>query len=1198
MMYTPASLFMDTSYYVSQGLKFNTKDFERLKSEFPPRSLRLILPAVAVRELKRKFEEYAQNTTAEFLSSARKLPDQVISEIPDAGKDKLEFTKAVLGALEEEWDGFKELFVIDELPSVGNLEKVLDWYFERKPPFGCGKKAKEFPDALIFSSLDEYYSKKKARIAVVSRDNDMAEACKGRHHCEYFESLSDYLDSCAENQRQLEQGTVVRGEAIAAEQLREIQSIILMGCSPTTIEVQRLLQLIKDKGSNYEFFFQRIADPFWVGPLLESGYFKSPPGRELIGKDRVAFPFWWPVVYLSRIAEKVPGEVVEVVLEIEETENPRVLHEIAEIAFKIPDVFESLRLETRIGNYVDAPFPLARRKILPQLLLKWASGGEEGLKSALRLCRRLIAFRPDHLAEEKKARRRADPDDFYTVLNPETDFDQWEYQQILEKGIRPLAEAAPLETVRVVVDAVVNMIQLKFHEGEREEDPWDDLSEIWCVRVNEASRSYSNPKETLVSTLTYACEQVYAKMPETIPELDTVLHEGRWLVFDRIRMHLYAMNLTEETMPWIREFIVNHEGYYESDHRYEFQRMVRMACEHFGDSLLSEEERIVIFDSILSGFSKERYRGRMGEHFTEERFQVHKQYFHLKQLRPFETVLCDRFRRRYEELFSEEEKAPTDNDYSPYRSEGTKSGGNRSPVSVEELASMTDSDLVAFLNEWQDVHRDPDEWWIDVDFVGLGLALQEVVIDDMDRFANWADLWQGVQRPVYFVYVLAAAAQVLKSGLLDHLDAWFDLCDWILTHSDSALAEDEKRADTSRDSPCWRSARRAVLDFLETCLSKEVNVPTVWRERIFSLLKNLSTGYDRRLDQGEFELAKWGDPMGIAIDNTRGRALEGLIDYGRWVRMQTDESTEVREMFEVLETRLSGNPSVSLPEFALLGSQLNRMFFFDPEWVQDNARRILPRSEQASWKSVFGMYLSYNSPLLKAFEIMRPEFEYALSDIRILTSETDQRRDLISTLGEHLFRYFAWELIPLEGNDSLLAQYYAKTQTKHWAHLFDYVGRSLKRNETPLEAAIHDKIMQFFDSRIAVGCGEELKEFNFWLEAECLDARWRLESYSKILDVVKGIEIGITLQIEALRGLLDSYPDLVVTCFAKLTDRAQKVESGYIQSEEAIPILRSGLKSANPETEAAAERARENLLKAGRFEFLDIDLDQEPDSEA
>jgi hypothetical protein len=62
-----------------------------------------------------------------------------------------------------------------------------------------------------------------------------------------------------------------------------------------------------------------------------------------------------------------------------------------------------------------------------------------------------------------------------------------------------------------------------------------------------------------------------------------------------------------------------------------------------------------------------------------------------------------------------------------------------------------------------------------------------------------------------------------------------------------------------------------------------------------------------------------------------------------------------------------------------------------------------------------------------------------------------------------------------------------------------------------------------------------------------------------------------------------------VKCFNEITKAALKKPYFYVQSEHAKPILKAGLASQNQATKAFAEEARENLLKAGRFEYLHLE---------
>ena len=42
--------------------------------------------------------------------------------------------------------------------------------------------------------------------------------------------------------------------------------------------------------------------------------------------------------------------------------------------------------------------------------------------------------------------------------------------------------------------------------------------------------------------------------------------------------------------------------------------------------------------------------------------------------------------------------------------------------------------------------------------------------------------------------------------------------------------EDTKRSDESRENPDWRSSRRGVGDFVDACISPEVDVPLSSRD--------------------------------------------------------------------------------------------------------------------------------------------------------------------------------------------------------------------------------------------------------------------------------------------------------------------------------------------------------------------------------
>ena len=1005
---------------------------------------------------------------------------------------------------------------------------------------------------------------------------------------------------------------------ITAQDQHEILSI-LNRSDRSERDVRRMLSLIERRGANFAFFFNEATDTTWIPVLKNKGYFTQPKTVEPIDDGRVIFPFWWPILYLKRVSSADPNLVVDTILNIKETDNPRILREVFEIALKVEPLEQSLRLKDWALKYLQSPYSANDPNLIAQLMNRWANAAPEALGAALGLMKAAVSFRADPESHAKQARREADPEDWLAltkikdfqeyekarnkldqesrVLDPQPRFGKWAYQELLEKGVRPLSARAPYHTTQILLDVTATLIHLSFHQDELEEVGSKDPLTGLCKRVNESSRHYQHQKELLVIELTLACERVYQKAPEDVLALDQALRSQRWDIFSRIRQHLYALHPTDQTKPWIREMIRSHEDYGKRGHCFEFQRMISLACEEFGDDLLTMAEREPIFDAILNGPSEQDFREFMGDQFTAERFESRKRHFHRTQLFPFAKGLFGKYADYFQELQAQEEKPVTDDDYPPYRMEGVRSGEERSPKPADELKKMSDKELLLFLNEWKDVHFNSEEWWVDINFRGLAQAFEstfkEVILPDKSRLHFWIDNRGRIERPIYVQAMVSVVHERVKSGHFDRLDQWFDLCQWILSHPDQPREEGINRSDESKDHSDWESSRRAVGDFIEMCLGKDVNVPISARSHLASLLDKICTQYDRRLDDAEPVLLGLDDQLTEAINKTRSRALKSLIDFGYWVRrLLEDDEADTPEVFTILEKRIGSGSGrqLTLPEYAILGMRYIGIWGLDKEWAAERKRVFFPKENLQSWVEAFGNFLQYTRPYRPTFDLLREDIEFALENIKKFRTDRHRTINLTDTLGEHLFIYYLWGVYPLTGDGSLLERFYEKTRKDRirWSHLFDYVGRVLAESGGQLEESFKQRSIEFFDWRLEKNEPSELKKFTFWLEATCLDAEWRLTAYSKVLGICGSEHIEIFAQMNTLRGMLENNTSLVVECFVKLTDSVVKNGSTfYIQPDKAKPILRAGLNSEDENVRANAERARENLLRCGRFDFLD-----------
>ncbi len=1193
-----------------------------LKETFVKGGLRLLIPEMMERELLRHYQKRARDSAVALEKAHKTHPVSELSlgDLPPTG----EMEAKCLSVLRRQWEAFKGHFTVEQLPLVGDLNDVVGWYFSIEAPFS-EKKHKEFPDAFILSALEHYYQVYDANIAVVSADRDFSQACMQRSFIDYYDSLEKYVDAFvpALTAEDLESEPIDPTQPIVTEDLTELKAILGRGSTATSIETNRALKLLRSRGENYRYFFLYTTDPIWLDPLRQNGYFKDPPNVVASADGNIQYPFWPELRYLKNICndatKEVIQEIIQIVLQLPSVDNPRVYSDILDIVLEL-DSEQSVLLKNKMLEYAKLEnqfFPFK----FPQVLAYWTAEGQTD--AALELANLLVQFVPDPNAVEKqKQERQLNVDgnssvedeiaSMMTLLRPLPRFNE-NYQDILDEGVRPLAEKEPYKVARTLIDATSNMIRLGMHQEDLESGRSSDYSDIWCPRLKDPKREHPDLDESLVHTLTHACEKVYELEIESIEALDNALRDARWDVFKRLRQHLYAFCPSEQTKPWIQEMVRTHSDYGRREHKYEFQRMIRLACNHFGEELLTEDKRSQIFDAILNGPPEEDFREWMGDQFTKTEFERRKKRFHRQQLRPFATILFGKYLDNFKRLVADDDEDEiTDASYPP---DSQSKGGwvsSRSPVSSEELMNLSDGELLDYINEWQDEHWDSNDGATEINVGALAGAFQTVFKDSIipcsERLNFWITNRDSILRPIYVRMIVDAMRDDVAGRNFVRLVQWLEFCEWVLSHEDPENEEADRfgrTGDESSESPNWRHSRRAVCDFVEACIKLDVDLPLSFRGKLGKLLEVLCTQYDWRLDNDNPVLLNRDDQFAEAINTTRGSAVDILVKFGLWV-LRHDDKADVPEVTAILEQRLGSESKYpfALPEHAVLGMRFGCLFQLDAEWGASRKSRLFPQHDMESWRVAFGYFMRYNRPCSPIFDKLRGDFEFALDHLGSLGEQKGIGRELTVKLGQHLFTYYLWDVYPLKGDQSLLERYYLKTDgvRNHWATLFNYVGNSLRNTGKQLETGLKQRIVAFFESRLKAGDPMELREFAAWLKAECLDAEWRLDAFSEVLDVDGILDETGTLEegrvehprtwlphevTRSMPTLLPMHTPPVVACFAKLTDALPSSGRFSIPTSDAKIILKAGLDHDDEDVRENARRARENLLRRGYFSVMD-----------
>jgi len=116
----------------------------------------------------------------------------------------------------------------------------------------------------------------------------------------------------------------------------------------------------------------------------------------------------------------------------------------------------------------------------------------------------------------------------------------------------------------------------------------------------------------------------------------------------------------------------------------------------------------------------------------------------------------------------------------------------------------------------------------------------------------------------------------------------------------------------------------------------------------------------------------------------------------------------------------------------------------------------------------------------------------------------------------------------------------------------------------------------------------EIIEFASWFEITALPTNWRLDRLKRVLELVEFVD-STHFDLEALGKEATEHLRQVMHCLLLFSKKLPK--EAYIGTGQnaAKSILKVGLRSSDAEIQQSAVRARDNLLLAGRFEFMELD---------
>jgi hypothetical protein len=821
----------------------------------------------------------------------------------------------------------------------------------------------------------------------------------------------------------------------------------------------------------------------------------------------------WPQ---GRFLARVAPEAPTAVIDIGlalETDNPEAHESLLDAALAI-DAAEAARLVPRVEQWLETPAQWQLPFKTQALVAHLVNGGQ--LDAGMQLLRALI-----NAARVER--------------------DRYLGAELVRGATAPMFPAAGLAGLDVLTDLLAQAIEGD-HEGR------NDFSYIWRPYLNGERRR--DLRDALVSALRDGADEVVSADPARLAEVLDLLEAREQAIFHRLALDLVARHPDDELIA------------------------ARLTTRTLFDDLNSEREYdalVAAHYATLPGEAKEEILGFIDA--GPRRGADDEDYVDRWRLRKLERLpeLPAEWQQRLAELhdrYGEPE---------PERLPEVGFVGPSSPRSGEELAAMSDEELVAFLREWEP----PEDNWRAPSREGLARTLRQVVVADPHRFANVAPLFADVD-PTYAHALVGALREARTNG---GTFPWPPVLEFAVAVLDKPRQIDGRDATgLDGNDPGWTWTWQDIAHLIAAGFEGEEPILDEERERVWHVLSRLAEDEHPR---AEDEREDWGHerPALLAINSVRGCAIDAVVGYVWWLRGEpAEERSMPGEAKELLDRHLDPAVERTAAVHSLYGKWFPYLATAGPVWAADNVERIFPANDERLWRAAWQSYLRSNNVWANAFRLLVDQHRRGIEALVGDVEDEPLLGDVGTALINHLMTAYRYGMTDFDDGSGLLELFYERASLVRRTEAVESVGFGLSDGDE-LNDEQQGRLRALWERRLEAvresdeeNAGEELRGFAWWFASGKFDPAWSLEQLAAIVEAGGRIhpDYAVAEQLAALR---DDHLPAVLRALDLLIDAGTRPWFVLGARDEIEAILASGL-AANGE---ADERARDivNKLVAG-----------------
>ena len=928
--------------------------------------------------------------------------------------------------------------------------------------------------------------------------------------------------------------------------------------------IEKAVKLMESGGANYAYFFNKINTPDWIEPLREKGLFKNPPSVTSEGAAD-----WWPESrYLVRMAGKDPKQVLGVIEGIPATDNFYVRTDIIQTALNMPADCAS-QLAGKVKMYMHDKFARVYAEELCELVVHLLKGGE--IKAGIDVAKEILDVEAVNQSKFRNVQGRVDG---------------WRYLKAVEGFVPAFCEFTGIEGLKLFRDLLIKAIRL---DKRSEAESREDYLYISQKRIEVDVYPDMDVRRALVKGLRELCKGVIEINRSVAKEVVARLQGQPYVVFDRIEMFL--LRVFPEGQEKRIEEILSDRGYYNNHSaRTEYHELLKR---NFGSMGTKAQERYLEYVAERPNVNEEKVKWKrfLGREITEEDVLKHWRYEKLQRLEGLSDVLPEQWKGEYDSLVEEfgEPKRPGEQAVS-----ASWGRGHESPISAEELETKSVEEIIEYLRTWEA----PDEWeWGKVCPSGLADEVAKVIEKRFEEFCDNATQFIDLEA-TYVRTFLRVVETKCREGLLFSWEPILELSIWVANQPLELLPFTEGRDND------WSGAQDAVEGLIELGVTRDKDgIPFEYRKLVWECIEPITRSPDptpEREEQSRKDNANF-EPNNLAINSTRGRALEGVVQYGWWAKNNLSEGNVTLDNFEgieevrtVFEEHLDVEKEPLLAIRAIYGHWFPQLMVLGKKWAEEKTDIIFPSTNKnmndfmcAAWDS----YIKFCNVYDNVFQLLRDKYSWAIDRMKNQSERKGRDEDVDEQLARHLVVMYTRRVLSCA--DELWQKFWEEAPDRIRKEAIEFIGRMLRDPSNSFEVETIKKLCDLLEDRLkkieAIDekerSGEEFTAFGWWFECEVIEEEWLLEQLERVLILTKGrIDWGHKV-VERLNKMFEKHPKKVLVVLRKMSDGDYEGWSMISNKEVYEDVLRRALKSENSEVKSCADDFVNHLGAMGYQEF-------------